>query len=169
MQYTASTPFTGDADKALRLAESSLAAVGFQLTARTPTSLEAIGPGMNNSRESALVGASHIVIHHGRGELTLDAELGGAERLGRFAKLFPLGLVLVMAVVLSVVFLFVFGPGSWIISVGAATGLFALPWLVVGPLMAGSIHRRTCRGLDAFLASMVLSGESGGASGSSKG
>lgn len=164
MRYTASAPFTGEADKALRLAESSLASVGFQLTARTKASLEAVGPGMNNSRESALVGASHIVINHGRGELTLDAELGGAERLGRFARLFPLGLVAALAVVLSIVFLLVFGPGLWVISVVAAAVLFAVPWLLVGPLIAGSIHRRTCRGLDAFLASMVVAGESGGES-----
>jgi hypothetical protein len=162
MQYTASTPFTGDADKALRLGETSLTAVGFQLTSRTPTSLQAIGPGMNNSRESALVGASHITINNSRGELTLEAELGGAERLGRFAKLFPLALVLALAGVLSVVFLLTFGPGSWVISVVGGSVLFALPWLVVGPLIAGSIHRRTCRGLDAFLASMVVAGESGG-------
>jgi hypothetical protein len=162
MQYTASTPFTGDADKALRLAESSLTAVGFQLIARTPTSLEAVGPGMNNSRESALVGASHIVIKGGRGELTLDAELGGADRLGRFAKLFPLALVLALAVILSVVFLFVFGPGLWVVGVSTGTVLFALPWLVVGPLIAGSIKKRTCRGLDAFLSSMVVAGEARG-------
>jgi hypothetical protein len=80
--------------------------------------------------------------------------------LARFAKLFPLGLVLALAAVLGVVFAFVFGPGPSVYSVAAASGIFALCWLVVGPLMARSIRQRTCRGLDAFLKSIAVAGES---------
>jgi hypothetical protein len=160
MQYAASLPFRGDTDKAFRLAESALTAVGFRLTERTAASVEMVGPGMNSSRESALAGASRIRLVTGRGELAVEADLGGVARLSRFVTLFPLGLCLFLAAVLSAVFAVVFGPGNWVIAVAAATGGVALLWLLLGPLLARGIRARTCRGLDALLANMVAVGES---------
>jgi hypothetical protein len=159
MQYAASLPFRGDTDRAFGLAESALTAIGFRVTGRTTGSLEMIGPGMNSSRESALVGASRIHVQSGPGELELGADLGGVARMSRFVTLFPIGLVLVLGVVLSVVFGVLQGPGIWVAVVAAVVGGNVVLWLLLGPLMARWIRARTCRGLDALLANMVAVGE----------
>jgi hypothetical protein len=161
MQYVASVPFRGDAEKAFRLAESALTGVGFRFTDRTPRSVEMVGPGMNGTRQSALVGASRIRVLSNRGELAVEADLGGVRRMSRFVTLFPIGLALGLGVVLSVAFGALTGPGIWIVAVAAACGGNAGLWLLLGPLMARSIRKRTDRALDTLLANMVAVGESG--------
>ncbi len=153
MQYASSLPFSGNVDHAFRLAESALVALGFRIAERTPTSLRLAGPGMNSTRESALVGASQIQVHGTRGELTLNADLGGVERMARFVILFPLGLGLALALF----FALTFGPAQG--AALTAAGGYILLWMFVGPLMSRYIRARTCRGLDALLASMVTIGE----------
>jgi hypothetical protein len=161
MHYAASRPFRGDTDKAFGLAETALTALGFRLTERTAGSLEMVGPGMNSSRESALVGASRIHVLSGPGKLDLEADIGGVARLSRFVTLFPIGLVLVLGVVLGGVLGVLFGPGNWLYGVAAGVGVNAAVWLLLGPLMARSFRARTDRALDALLANMVSVGESG--------
>jgi hypothetical protein len=141
------------------LAVSALTGIGFRLTDRTAGSMEMVGPGMNSSRESALVGASRIRLVGGGGELALDADLGGVARLSRFVMLFPISLALCMGVLFALVFSIQFGLGLWILAVAAAVGGYAALWFVLGPMMARSFRTRTCRGLDALLANMVAVGE----------
>lgn len=160
MQYTASVPFNGDTNKAFSLAESALTGIGFRITERTAGSVELAGPGMNNTRQSPLVGASRIHIAYRRGELALEADLGGVAWMTRFVQLFPLGLCLFLAVLFSVVFGTLFGPDEiWILPVAGTVGGIALFWLVLGPWMARGIRARTCRALDTLLANMVAVGE----------
>lgn len=159
MQYAVSVPFSGDTDKAFGLAESALTGIGFRITERTAGSVEMVGPGMNSTRQSALAGASRIHISYRRGELALEADLDGVERMSRFVKLFPFGLCLFLAVLFSVVFGTLFGPGVWILIVAGVLGGNALLWFFLGPWMARSIRTRTCRGLDTLLANMVAVGE----------
>ena len=73
MQYAASLPFNGDTEKAFGLAESALTSIGFRITERTAESMDMVGPGMNSSRESALVGASRIQIRDEGGQLAIEA------------------------------------------------------------------------------------------------
>ena len=91
MNYEASSPWNGDVGKAFHLAESALTAIGFRLLKRTAESVELVGPGMNSTKQSPLVGASRIHVRGG-GKLTVEAELGGAEGMARFISLFPMGL-----------------------------------------------------------------------------
>ena len=165
MQYAASLPFSGDTDRAFGLAESALTGIGFQITERTAESVSLVGPGMNNTRQSALGGASRIHILSGRGELALEADLGGVEWMSRFVTLFPPGLCLFLAILFLGVFGVVLGPGPWMIPAAAVPGGMALIWLVLGPLIARHIRAQTCRGLDTLLANMVAVGESVGAAG----
>lgn len=160
MRYAASLPFHGDTDKAFHLAESALTAIGFRITERTAGSVEMVGPGMNSTRQSALMGASRVHIFGGRGELTIEADLGGVERMSRFVTLFPIGLVLCLGTLLSAVFGALFGPGIWIVAVAAAMGGNAVLWLLLGPLMARGIRTRTDRALETLLANMVAVSES---------
>ena len=62
MQYSATVPFRGDVGKAFDLAVASLTALGFRITAKDRAALEFAGPGMAGSRQSALLGATHLRI-----------------------------------------------------------------------------------------------------------
>jgi hypothetical protein len=159
MQYNASLPFRGNADKAFRLAESALTAVGFRITDRSPTSLEVQGPSMFGGRQNEFAGASRVGLTNGNGEMALDAELGGVERMKRFITLFPAGVCLFLMVVLTVVFSLTMGPGPWTLPVLAVTGGNAILWLILGPVIAKIFRARTLRALDTLLANMVAVGE----------
>jgi hypothetical protein len=156
--YHSSMPFRGEAEKALGLAESALTALGFRITEHTPASIELVGPSMNSTRQSPLVGASRVRIMNRQGELAVEAELGGVERMSRFVTLFPLGLGLVLGLVMWIVFSALGRAGAGIMP--AIIPLIATaPWLVIGPLMARSIRARTGRALDVLVANMVVVGE----------
>src|SRR5262245_34476712 len=133
MQYTASRPFRGNPDRALGLAEAALTGIGFRTTKRTPGMLEMTGPGLNSTRQSALVGASRILIRGGTSELAVEADLGGAAFMTRFVMLFPIGLALALGCVFAVLFGFLFPQDPWVfVTIAIAVGGNALVWLVLG-------------------------------------
>lgn len=158
-RYAATVPFRGKPDRAFGLAESVLTGLGFRLVDHTPEAMEWVGPGMNSTRQSPLVGASLLRFRLEGSELALEAELGGVARMARFVTLFPLGLCLVLAVVLSGVFAARFGQGPWMVPVVGSTGSIALVWLLLGPLLARTLRARTCRSLDTLLANMAAVGK----------
>src|SRR5688500_4455846 len=110
MRYAASLPFAADPSRALSLADSALTSVAFRITHRTPTSAEYLGPGMTGSRQSPLLGASRSLISISSGQLSLEADLGGVQRLARFVTIFPIALPLVLGVILTLTFRLIFGP-----------------------------------------------------------
>jgi hypothetical protein len=163
MEYATAVPFHGDQDKAFDLAITALSALGFRLDHRTADSARLTGPGMNSSRQSPLVGASKLELSARRGELALAAELGGAERLMRFVRIFPIalnvGLGLMFFAIFSVTLGQRVGAGAWMTPVVAVVLINAAVWAFLGPWMARLIHQRTCKGLETLLSSMVTAGE----------
>ena len=166
MEYALSRPFRGDREKSLDLAVTALGAIGFRLDERTGNSARLTGPGMNSTRESPLLGASRLDITARNGELALAAELGGVERMVRFVRIFPLalcgGLSLLFLAVFGVGFTFALGrqvPLGMLLVIGAIPLLNGVIWALIAPWMARGIQRRTCRGLETLLASMVTAGE----------
>jgi hypothetical protein len=151
MEYASAVAFEGDTAKAFDLAAAALTSLGFRIVARDSSSLDLMGPGMTNTRQSPLLGASRIRVSRSAHELWLKAELGGAERMKRFLTLFPVGLSLFLCVLFFVLFSFVFDHRAWVVPVVAVTGANALLWLLLAPLLARQVHARTCRGLDALL------------------
>lgn len=163
MQYAASRPFQGNLDKAFDLAVTALTALGFHLNQRTASALQMTGPGMNNNRQSPLVGAAQLDISFHQGQLDLTADLAAAQRLIRFVRIFPIALSFVLGLIFLAVFGTIFGgraaPLFWISPVVGVTLLNGAIWAVLGPLIARSIQQRTCRGLDTLLNAMVVTGE----------
>jgi hypothetical protein len=163
MEYAASRPFQGDLDKAFDLAIAALTALGFHLNERTPSSVRFTGPGMNSNRQSPLLGASRLEIRSHHGHLELTADLGAAERLIRFVRVFPIALNCVLGIVFLVVFGTIFGgraaPLFWISPVIGVTLLNGAVWAILGPWIARNIHQRTLRGLDSLLNAMVVTGQ----------
>jgi hypothetical protein len=163
MTYDASRPFHGNFDKALDLAVAALTALGFRLDERTADSVRLTGPGMNSNRQSPLVGASQLDISRRQGQLNLEANLGAAERLIRFVRIFPIALNAILCVVFLAVFGGIFGgraaPLFWISPVVGVTLINGAVWAVLAPWIARSIHQRTCRGLETLLNTMVVTGQ----------
>src|SRR5687768_3133725 len=113
MHYSAQVPFTGNTAKALDLAVAALTGLGFRLISRDDVSLEMAGPPMTSTKQSPLVGASHILVHRAASELSVEAELGGVQRMSRFVTFFPIGLCLLLCVVFYIVFGLIFEDRKW--------------------------------------------------------
>jgi hypothetical protein len=158
MQYTSTVPFEGSTEKAFDLAAASLTSIGFQLIARDGSAMELLGPGMMNSRQSALRGASRIQIGRGAGELSIKAELGSVQKLMRFIYVFPIGLIFSLCLFFFILFSFLFDNRQWVVPLLLGVGANALVWVVLSPMMARLIHSRTCKAIDALLKSMAVTG-----------
>lgn len=158
MNYASSIAFEGSTEKAFDLATVALTSLGFRISIRDRSALDLTGPGLNSSRQSAVLGASRLQFIRGSHELSVTAELGGVERMRRFLLFFPMGLSIGLCVVLSVVFSFVMSDHLWIIPLLAITVAEVLLWLVLAPIIVRSIHARTCQAIDALLNNMVQTG-----------
>jgi hypothetical protein len=159
MDYASTVPFDGNTAKAFDLASTALTSLGFRIVTRDDASLDLAGPGMNSTRQSPLLGASRIRVTRGPRELALGADLGGVQWMTRFATFFPVGLSLCLGVGFLVLFGLLFGPGAWILVVGPVTGVNALLWLVLGPVLGRRLRARTCQGIDALLNNMAVAGK----------
>ena len=145
-RYEYSTPFRGDPDAALMLAKTVLLAQGFEILPGSSAELRAEGPGMRSTRQSALLGVSEFRFQIAASTLTASATLGGVARMKAFVVLFPIGLIFSLVVLFAAL-----GQGA------SYLGLWAtLPWLVVSPLMAALIERRTMRAIDRLARSMAV-------------
>jgi len=139
-------PFRGDPDVALTLAKTALLSQGFEILPGSSAELRAKGPGMRSTRQSALLGVSEFRFQIAASTLTASATLGGVASMKAFVMLFPIGLILSLVVLLAVL-----GQGT------SYLGLWlTLPWLIVSPLMAALIERRTTRAVERLARSMAV-------------
>jgi hypothetical protein len=146
MPYAASVIVEGPPEKSLAVVRDALVANAFTIAKVSKTGFTATGPGMNTNNQNTIRGVSMAEVHAEGNRLHISAELGAARRLGLFAILFPPGLRLILAAVFAVAGLnhrnAVYVP------------LFiAAPWLVLGPLLARMLRRRTAQAVDALLQS----------------
>lgn len=142
MIYVASTTIAGSPEIALGRIRDALLANGLTITTAESTELTVTGPGLMSTKENPIRGVSVATFLAQGGALRVQAELGGAAFLGRFAIYFPIGLGLFMAAVFWVLL----GKSAAVIAL-----LSVSPWLILGPLMARMIRRRTEKALDALL------------------
>jgi hypothetical protein len=151
MQHQHSVRIPGDPARALEFAVAVLASVGFRITRREPNAAELRGPGFKSSHENSLRGASAVRLRTHFDQLTLDAELGGVEWMGKFLFWFPTLLCFGLGVVLSIVFYFVLGPGNWFYLVVAVVAADGILWNFLGPYIARRLETRTRTELDTLL------------------
>ena len=163
MHHSAAIPFSGDSSRAFDLAISSLTSIGVRIENRDSGVVEFSGPGMNSTRESPLGGASQLTIREGIQELSVEAELGGVERMCRFVRFFPVALnffLLLLAVIITAathpaVLPIVAGVA------GAATGVNALVWFALSPMVCRHLERKTCRFIDTLLENLAAAQKAG--------
>jgi hypothetical protein len=161
LRYEKTVPFHGDGAKALEAAIAPLTSLGFRIVDKSATAVEFQGPGMNSTRESALLGATRIRVIARSHELALEAELGGVEFMSRFVRWFPLALSVGIFVVLSLVFAIAWGNrigAIWIWPLAAAVGVNVAVWLLLSPLLSRRMVARSCLALDALLGNLAIAG-----------
>jgi hypothetical protein len=160
MQYTTAVPYPGRFAPAGDRANQFLTPLGFRLIDRTPSSVEFEGPGMNSTRESPLLGATRIHLTHRSGELAVDADLGGVQRMTRFITWFPAILCIAIGLLVVGVFAVVLPEGVPIaaIAAGGVAAVNLLLWAVLGPIMCRALRARSQRALDAFVGNLAAAG-----------
>lgn len=157
MDHSASKPFSGDVDKALTFVVTALTPLGFRVEKQTSETVDLIGPPMQRTRQSALVGASKLRVAHRSGQLAVEAELGGVRRITRFVLVFPIAVCVFLGIVFSVINLATGQVGAWL-PVGVALGVNVLVWIMVGPLVVSHLKKKTLAGLETLLSNAVAVG-----------
>ncbi len=154
--FTTSSTTQGSSDGVLESAITTLTNNGFAITHRGATSVSLTGPGLNSTRQNPILGASKITLVLRGNSIDADAELGGVDAMQRFLMRFPfllgLGLGLLIGVGGGLLFGHQFGVGfgvpwaqgwQWmVVAIGGAM-LPVAPWLILSPLMAKMIRKRT--------------------------
>lgn len=151
---------TGDV---LQVALAILANSGFKIVNRDSHSASLTGPGLNNTRQNPLLGATLIQIVVDDDRMKLNAELGGVDSMSRFLTRFPFMLGLGLAVLFGVGggFLFgrAFGVGfgvpwaqgwTWMLFATTIAVVPVAPWLFLTPMIARSIRKRTQHALSTL-------------------
>jgi hypothetical protein len=144
--YEYSTAFRGDPDAAFTLAKTALLALGFEILPGSSAELRAEGPGMRSTQQSALLGVSEFRFQIAASTLTASATLGGVATMKAFVTLFPPGLILSLVVLFAALGQGTSYLGLWLVA----------PWLVISPLMASLIERRTTRAVARLARSMAV-------------
>lgn len=169
MEYEGRIPFTGDFDAVHTLISGTLTVQGFTVVRAERDVIEFSGPGMVNSRQPAICGAGRIRLTRRHGEMTLEADFEGVERMRRFLQLFltsmALGFLALFGPVMGIIFGRQFGVGfgvpfaqgwNWMLFIGPLVLLPLLPWIVLTPLLCRRFRNRARQALDDLLKSLTV-------------
>lgn len=164
--YQTSAPLSVDPDQSLLFAIMTLTSNGFAIDQQSKNNASLLGPGMNNTRQNPLLGASRVEVGIVGKQLQIQAELGALDRMKRFVTWFPLLLPLFLACVFVVLgftmgqpFAGAFGANNggftWVLIVIGICLLPGLPWLVLSPMMSRWMEKRTKQALDTLVNNAV--------------
>jgi hypothetical protein len=166
MPYSNSVAFNGDPQRLLAAASTILMTNGFAVIQQEGNRIEFVGPGLNSTKQNAILGASKVIVCVENGRLAVEADYGGVDSLRRFMIRFPLllglGLGSVFAAILLVVFLGFylygadFGP-AWTVAwlsplLAIAVSLLSVsPWIFLAPWIRRHLERKTKDALDTLM------------------
>jgi hypothetical protein len=147
--------FNGDSSRALDTALRTLLPLGFEIESQGSGYLALKGPGMNSTRQNALQGISHAEFSANRGSLRVRAELGGVDRMQRFLVFLLIGLGLFDSLVFIGLWYFLdpLRAHPWFLVIPLIT---FIPWIIIGPLLARWIDKRTREALGVLLHNMAM-------------
>jgi len=149
-------PFTGNAKRAIAVAQSALLASNFVVVSSTETSLQVKGRGTTSTRENPLKGMTEATFTVGNSAIEATALLGGVQWLKNFLRIMPLGM--------AVLFLIVFGGLSIFVPVFRQWWVYLIPiaalspWVILAPVLGRSMERRTTAAIDDLVSNMVMLG-----------
>jgi len=153
--YEEKVDFFGDASRAIDTALRTLLPLGFEIESQGSSYLTVKGSGMNSTRQNALQGVSRAEFTADRGSLRVRAELGGVDRMQRFLVLLLLGMGLFDSMVFLGLWYFLdeLRAHPWFLIIPLLT---FFPWIIIGPLLARWIGKRTREALGALLRNMAM-------------
>lgn len=153
MSYKSTRRISGSEPGALKVVRDALIANGFTVTASGQNVFTALGPGLHSTKQHPIRGVSKAVVRTRGSTIDVDAELGGATRLGRVVMILPFVLALVLSLVVGL------GgrrqpepeptPVLYLIGV-------PLLWIALGPLLAWRVRKRTVGAIEALLESAAV-------------
>jgi hypothetical protein len=149
MEYKTSVPYKGPTHPPLETARSHFIANGFRIDRLSETELIAIGQGMYSTKQNPIAGASRTRITVSPDSIDIIAELGGVKSIQRFLYIFPPALAGCLALIFACI------PGFPANALLLAF-LPVLPWMVLSPLMARWVRRRTIGALDNLAHNLTI-------------
>ncbi|MFN9639114.1 MAG: hypothetical protein ACK56W_03690 [Pirellula sp.] len=166
--YTTSAIMPRPSEETLQAALAILTNNGFTIVNRNERTASLIGPGLNSTKQNALLGASKICLKLEGNQLGLEAELGGVESMQRFLNRFPLLLGLVLGILFCLIGGFVigqqFGVGfgapwaqgwKWMLVTFGFSMLPVTPWIFLSPWIGKMLRTRTQLALNALVTNAV--------------
>ena len=145
MDYQTTIAYPGDATEGLTRLVEILSPLGFRIERRERSEIEVTGPGMNNTRQSPLLGISRLRAQVQPGQLTVEAQFGALDRLLWFMGGFLIALGVFLVVLFAILFRNRPDFHLWIVILPFA------PWPILLPLLRVFLHRRLRRTLDNVL------------------
>ena len=166
--YTISAVTLRPSGETLQAALAILTNNGFTIVNRDERTANLIGPGLNSTKQNALLGASKIYLAQDGNQLSLEAELGGVESMQRFLNRFPLLLGLVLGLLFCIIGGLVigqqFGVGfgapwaqgwRWVLVTFGFSMLPVTPWIFLSPWIGKMIRTRTQLALNTLVTNAV--------------
>lgn len=151
MDYEKTVELPGDASAGVSFLINNFTQLGFRIEHKDHSSCVLIGPGMNNSRQSPLLGISRLQVDSSRNTLNVKAELKAAQKMRQFLIWFIGGMFVFMMIVFGVVFRGREDFRWWI------PALPFLPWPFLIPMIGRMIEKRTRVALDNTLHNIQMS------------
>ncbi|MBM3137069.1 MAG: hypothetical protein FJZ98_02655 [Chloroflexi bacterium] len=147
--------FSGEPSRAFDTALTTLLPLGFQVLSEGSSQLVVNGPGFTSTRQNALLGISRAEFTAERSSLKVRAELGGVDRMQRFLIILLVGLGLFDSLIFLTLWYFLdqLGAHIWFLFIPALT---LVPWVIIGPILARWIGKRTQEALHHLLQNMAL-------------
>jgi len=150
-----SVSFSGEPSHAFDTALRTMLPLGFQVISEGSGLLVLSGPGFTSTRQNALLGVSRAEFTAERSSLKVRAELGGVDRMQLFLIVLLVGLGLFDSLIFLGLwwFLDALRARAWFLFIPALT---LLPWVIIGPILARWIGKRTREALRQLLQNMAL-------------
>jgi hypothetical protein len=155
-RYTTSVPFTGNAKRALAVAQSALLASNFVVVSSNDSELSVKGRGTTSTRENPLKGMTEGTFIVRNSAIEVSAVLGGSQWLKNFLRIMPLSMAVLFMLVFGIIAIFEPIFRQWWIFLIPLVALS--PWLFLAPVLGRSMERRTTAAIDDLVSNMVLLG-----------
>ena len=135
IKYQKSIEFNGDLDSAMTLAKYIFATNGFQINQNGQSELAVAGTGMTSTKQDPLKGLTKGKLIVSEENLEFTGELGGVQFMKKVLYFCP------PALGLGLTAFFVFTKHD--INAGLTQFLCFAPWIVISPVMAKFIQKKT--------------------------
>jgi len=154
--YSTSVPFTGNAKRALAVAQSTLLASNFVVVSSSETSLQVKGRGTTSTRENPLRGMTEGTFIVRNSAIEVSAVLGGAQWLKNFLRIMPLAMAGLFIIIFGIIAIFSPVFRRWWIFLIPIAALS--PWAILAPVLGRSMKTRTTGAIDDLISNMVMLG-----------